>query len=199
MTDYTEVPDVTTGDTWTADNHDTYIRNNFKAVFDGTVAGELVKLNSGGKYFETAGNFGKCMAITKDTVTDATSDTEILFDGTDILDAQGWHNPSSNPDRITIKASGIFALFVGSTCDIDPTTTAKSTYVYVESSGCTISPSLSSGNAIEGAYYRQTPYSDSLFAIVTGGASDGYITVSAVNEFSTTKHVICSVMLFQLA
>lgn len=55
MVDYVEVPDFTTGDTVTADNLDTYLRGNFKSVFDSLVAGHLVRLDATGKHLEDAG------------------------------------------------------------------------------------------------------------------------------------------------
>lgn len=55
MATYNEVPDVTTGDTWTADNQDLYLRGNFQAVFDGLTANQLVRLNAAGNALEAAG------------------------------------------------------------------------------------------------------------------------------------------------
>jgi hypothetical protein len=41
MMAYTTVPTVATGDTWSAANHNTYIKDNFAAVWPGTTAGDM--------------------------------------------------------------------------------------------------------------------------------------------------------------
>lgn len=95
MADYTEVPDVSTGDSWSADNNDTYIRNNFKSVYDALIAGRPVRLNSTGKYLEALPvSYAKYVLSANKTLTKNAYTT--INQWTAELDPNSWLSANTN-------------------------------------------------------------------------------------------------------
>jgi hypothetical protein len=128
MADYTEVPDVTTGDTWTADNHDTYVRNNFINHQDRIAALEaFVGL-------ETCSLYMSALWLNS-TTNDDTYIPSFNNATYEIVDTEGWHDVSTNPDRITITKKGLYMVVMGSQYAWDTAPTTGNVIITISYSG----------------------------------------------------------------
>lgn len=132
---YNAVPTVTTGDLWTASNHNTYIRDNFAAgvpdifttkgdlaIASGANAAGRLGVGSNGKVLvassaESLGikwtngfSTGKASRSTTQALT-AGAQTKVQFT-TEDFDSESYFTLGSSNTRCTIPVSGIY-LFVG--------------------------------------------------------------------------------------
>ena len=122
---YTTVPTVSTGDTWTAANHNTYIRDNFTDVVTFKGVGLIRSTNQ---------------SIPDTTLTAISYDTEAH-------DTDAFHAGGS-PTRITIPAGlgGYYHVYAGIVW-ANATTTSKY-YLYVRKNGATYLAHLEEAGAL---------------------------------------------------
>lgn len=126
---YTTHPTVVTGQTWTAAAHNLYIKDNFDAIWQGTAAGDMdyytsptakmrIGIGSPGQVMTvnpagTApvwGGAGLQYTIVSHSVTQSLPNgtaTTLLFN-TDAADPHNWHSTTTNTERITVTASGVY-------------------------------------------------------------------------------------------
>lgn len=162
----TVVPSVVTGQTYSAANYNTQVRDNINGIWVLTTAGDMlyatgasaanrlalvvgglmyggasapawlakpasegllkndnagvpswltggskykvVRRNSAGTGFEVDVPILQMCVVQMNANTSVVSGGTINWDGTDIMDDYGWHNPSSNPSRITVVETGIY-------------------------------------------------------------------------------------------
>jgi hypothetical protein len=131
---YSAVPTVSTGDYWTAANHNTYIRDNFAAgvpdIF--TTAGDLVYatganaaarlalgaagsvLRAGASAPSWAPYVGCVTRRTSNQSIPNTTETAVSFTSED-FDSDAYHDNSTNPSRITIPSAlgGTYWVYAG--------------------------------------------------------------------------------------
>lgn len=124
------VPTVANGDSWSAAQHNTYLRDNIEALWPYTTAGDLAYASAanqlsrlGKPSFDSvlkntsAGtpswlaisdllSFASVYHNTTQNVATGTP-TAILFNA-EYSDEQGWHSTVSNTSRITVTANGYY-------------------------------------------------------------------------------------------
>lgn len=121
---YTAVPTVATGDTWTATQHNTYLRDNMSAIWAGTAAGEMdyytsattksnisapasyALLSHNGSTPSWAAAVG--MSSRAYRSSDATWATNVTIQWNANTQDTTWHSTSTNADRITVDSTGIY-------------------------------------------------------------------------------------------
>lgn len=119
------VPTVANGDSWSAAQHNTYLRDNIEALWPYTTAGDLAYASAanqlarlgigtayqfmqtisgapawGGLHFATVNKTG-----TQNFSTGVAA--AVTFDA-EQSDVQGWHSTSVNTSRITVSATGFY-------------------------------------------------------------------------------------------
>lgn len=122
---YATVPTVANGDSWSAAQHNTYLRDNLAAVWPYTTAGDLAyasaanqlaRLGIGTSYkflqsiggVPVWGGLQFCSVYHSTTQDVGTgSATAIVFDS-EHSDVQAWHSTSSNTSRITVAETGFY-------------------------------------------------------------------------------------------
>lgn len=122
---YQTVPTVTTGDMWTASQHNTYVRDNFSALWPFTAAGSIAYATSSSHLGATASVTGikilksvsgvptwsdppsrKFCLVSRNNQTAANGTTGISF-STEIFDNNGMWS-GGNPTKITLPDAGIY-------------------------------------------------------------------------------------------
>lgn len=128
---FTTVPTVSNGDSWSAAQHNTYLRDNMAALFPYTTAGDLayasasnalsrlakpsvdsvLKNTSAGTpswlaYGELGRDFASVYHNTTQTAVNGVS-TPMAFNS-EYSDLPGWHSNSTNNSRITVSATGYY-------------------------------------------------------------------------------------------
>jgi len=121
---YTPVPDVTTGDDWTADNHDTYIRDNFADHETRMLAQEV-----------------RTQALTiqktfSQAVTAGPTQYFYSWDSGEVFDPQAWHDNSTNPTRFTLPA-GSYLFMMTAAINYSSTPTSSSVQIGLRVDGTT--------------------------------------------------------------
>lgn len=74
----------------------------------GGTAYKVVRRNLAATGFELGVPVLQCCVVQMNASTSVIAGGTIAWDGTDIMDDYGWHNPSSNPSRITVTETGIY-------------------------------------------------------------------------------------------
>jgi hypothetical protein len=123
---YNAVPTVATSDSWTASQHNTYIKDNFAAIWVGTSAGDLdyytsgatkarlekpsvdslLKMGSGGT--PSWHPMYEFCHVTRSS--NFSHSSGVITWNSEIYDAGNWHDNSTNTDRITVPADGIYRI-----------------------------------------------------------------------------------------
>lgn len=123
MTTKSTVPTVANGDSWSAAQHNTYLRDNIDAVWPYTTAGDLAyasaanqlsRLGIGAayKFLQVVSGVPAWGGLHSATVNKTGTQNftsgaaaAVTFDA-EQSDPQGWHSTSSNTSRITVTATG---------------------------------------------------------------------------------------------
>lgn len=126
---FTTVPTVNNGDSWSAAQHNTYIRDNFAAVWPFTTAGDLayasasnalarLGIGSSGKLLKSNGSapawgdLDFASVYRSSTMTANSGVASEIFWNAETVDAPGWHDNVTANGRITVNATGYYLVSV---------------------------------------------------------------------------------------
>lgn len=117
------VPTVANGDSWSAAQHNTYLRDNIEALWPYTTAGDMayasasnqlsrLPIGTSYKFLQSSGSapqwgalhFASVYHNTTQNLANAVS-TALIFNS-EHSDLQGWHSTSVNTSRITVSEAG---------------------------------------------------------------------------------------------
>lgn len=126
---YTAVPTVATGDTWSATQHNTYLRDNMAAIWAGSAAGQMdyytsattksniatpasyAVLSHNGSVPSWAAGIGMSTRAYRSSGTTWVKNTDISWNANS--QDTTWHSTSTNPTRVTVDLTGIYLISVG--------------------------------------------------------------------------------------
>ena len=164
----TAIPLYTTNQLITASHANTYWRDNINGLHPHTAAGDLayatgadtlgalaigtagqiLKVNSGATAPEWGSGFYGCCANRDNSnpsmqVVPTGVFTVLEFVGTDLWDDLNFHNPSSNPERITIPADGkyLYGAHIRNSYFATPSSVYSHTLIIISSTGHTFGAS----------------------------------------------------------
>lgn len=127
---FTTVPTVSNGDSWSAAQHNTYLRDNMAALWPYTTAGDtayasaanaLARLAIGSQYqvkrvvsgVPAWTNLMQYCHVHRSTTQSISSGSQTTVQwNAETADTNGWHDNSTNPQRITVAEDGVYVPFV---------------------------------------------------------------------------------------